>query len=234
MKKIIVFITLLLVTMQSYSQDTKGYIGFSLGPSIPMGDLASKDINKNSAGFAETGAFVDLSFAYKLGGSNFGITALLRAQANSTNLQSMANALANEYPGYTWTIESDGWALSGLMFGGFGSFPVSENVSFDTKAMIGFLNAGSPNLTITVSEPGGTGWISSSRATTRSFAYLIGAGFKFSLGKKLYLLTNLDYIGSNPEFTDVETKTSDGNRSTDTWSQKMGTMNFGIGIALKI
>ena len=120
------------------------------------------------------------------------------------------------------------------MFGCFGSFPISEKASFDTRVMIGFLSASSPEITITGTGPGGTAWIKQGSTTGASFAYLIGAGFKFDIGSKVYLLTNLDYLGSNPEFSKVELTTSDGSRDTDTWSQNIGTLNLSVGIALKL
>lgn len=235
MKKVIFsMVALLTMATQIYAQDEKGYIGISLGPSIPMGDLSSKDADNEAAGWANTGAMFDISFAYKLGESNFGVTALLRGQANPTDAQALVDEIANQNPGINWTVESDGWGIGGLMFGGFGSFPISEKASFDTRAMIGFLSASSPEITVTGTGPGGTAWIKQGSSTSSSFAYLIGAGFKFDVGSKIYLLTNLDYLGSNPEFSNVELTASDGSRETDTWSQSMGTLNFSVGIALKL
>jgi hypothetical protein len=81
MKKIVLsLVALMTFIFQSHAQDEKGYIGISLGPSIPMGDLSSKDADNDAAGWANTGAVFDISFAYKLGEGNFGITALLRGQ----------------------------------------------------------------------------------------------------------------------------------------------------------
>jgi hypothetical protein len=235
MKKIIFsLIAVMTFVLQSQAQDKKGYIGLSIGPSIPMGDLASKDADNDAAGWANTGAIFDISFAYKLGNGNFGISALLRGQSNPTDAQSLADELANQVAGVNWTVESAGWGIGGLMFGGFGSFPISEKSSFDSRAMIGFLSATSPEITITGSGPGGTVWVKQSSTASTSFAYLLGAGFKFDLGKKLYLLTNLDYLGSNPEFKNVETTASDGTREKNTWSQSMGTINLSVGIALKL
>jgi hypothetical protein len=131
MKKIVLsLVALMTFIFQSHAQDEKGYIGISLGPSIPMGDLSSKDADNDAAGWANTGAVFDISFAYKLGEGNFGITALLRGQANPTDAQGLADELANQVAGVNWTVESDGWGIGGLMFGGFGSFPISEKTSF--------------------------------------------------------------------------------------------------------
>lgn len=233
-KRVLSLMALMSFIFLSHAQDEKGYIGISLGTSIPMGDLSSKDADNDAAGWANTGAVFDISFAYKFGEGNFGITALLRGQANPTDAQGLADELANQVAGVNWTVESYGWGIGGLMFGGIGSFPISEKTSFDTRAMIGFLSANSPEITITGTGPGGTAWVKQGSTSATSFAYLVGVGFKLDIGSKLFLLTNLDYLGSNPEFSNVELTASDGSRWTDTWSQSMGTLNFSVGIALKL
>jgi hypothetical protein len=234
MKKI-VFAVLIITAMSlnGNAQGKKGYIGISSGPSFPIGDLSSKDSDNASAGWANTGGIFDISFAYKLGNGNFGITALLRGQVNPFDAQAYANELANQLSGVVWSVDSKAWGIGGLMAGGFGSFPVSKKVNFDARAMIGFLTAVSPEITITAIGAGGAAWARQNSATSTSFAYLIGAGFSFDLGNNLQLLSNLDYLGSKPEFRNVETISSDGSRFTDTWSQSMGAINLSVGVGFR-
>jgi hypothetical protein len=227
------FIFAVAISTQGRAQE-KGYIGISIGPSFPLGDFASTDWDKEDAGGATPGAVFDITFAYKLGGGNFGITAILRGQANPMDVQSMADEIALEEPGISWTVESDGWGVGGLMFGGFGSFAVSEKISFDPRVMIGFVNASSPEITITGSTPIGSIWAKQSSTDASSFAYLLGAGFRFSLGERMALLTNLDYMASNPEFQNVDLTSSIGAREEITWSQEISAINLGLGIALKL
>lgn len=235
MKKILFSLTVLFsITTICLGQSDKGYIGISIGPSTPMGDLASKDANNLAAGWATSGAVFDISFNYKLGESNFGIAALLRGQANATDAQELANEFASQIPGVLWTVDSEPWSMGGLLFGGYASFPVSNKFSFDTKAMFGFLSATSPEITITGSNQEAYIWVNQNSATVSSFAYSLGAGFKYELGRKMYILSNVDYLASNPEFLNVQTIASDGSMSSDTWSQKMGTLNMSFGIAYKL
>jgi hypothetical protein len=156
MKKI-VFAVLIITAMSlnGNAQGKKGYIGISAGPSFPIGDLSSKDSDNASAGWANTGGIFDISFAYKLGNGNFGITALLRGQVNPFDAQAYANELANQFSGVVWSVDTKAWGIGGLMAGGFGSFPVSKKVNFDARAMIGFLTAVSPEITITAIGAGG-------------------------------------------------------------------------------
>lgn len=115
----------------------------------------------------------------------------------------MAQEFANEFPGISWKVESDFWSIVGVLFGGFGSFPISRKATFDTRAMVGFINTNAPAFTIT-----GTGlreaWLKQEKASATSFAYLLGVGLKFYKGSNLCLLTNLDHLAANPEFSNVE------------------------------
>jgi hypothetical protein len=85
--------------------------------------LASKDIDNESAGFATSGAIFDISVAYNLGKGPFGITAMLRGQANPMDAQAFVDGIANQNPGIYWTVESEGWSAGGWMLGGVVLFP---------------------------------------------------------------------------------------------------------------
>jgi len=233
MKNFLIVLTLFLLTGTKCLSQDKGYIAISLGPSIPIGDFASKDANNNSAGWATTGAIFDISFAYKLG-RNFGLSALLRGQANGIDNDAFASELAKQAGG-NWTVDSKAWSIGGLMFGAYGSFPISDKVSFDTRAMIGFLNATSPELNVTLNGSGGAAWVKQSSVSATSFSYLIGGGFKFDVGHKICLIANLDYLGAKPEFRDVEvTSSAGGAPNKSTFSQGFGAINFGFGIGLRL
>ena len=101
---------------QNDSDKRKGYIGLSVGLSIPIGDFADK-----SDGFAETGLQLNLiNFGY-LFSDNIGITATWFGAANPLGAD-----------GY------DPWAYGGLMAGPLLSFQLSEKVEWDFRPMIGY------------------------------------------------------------------------------------------------
>lgn len=229
---IILFAMSLLTATNCFSQD-KGYVAISLGSSTPIGDFASKDPNNNSAGYAKSGAIFDISFGYKFG-KNFGISALLRGQANSTDAQAIADQISRQNPGVSGTVESKTWSIGGYMVGGYGSFPISPKISFDTRLLFGFLSAISPEITVNLVGPGGTAWVKQNSSSSSTFAYLIGAGFKYDVGKRICLLANFDYLGAKPEFSNVETTSSTGSSSKSTFSQSFGTINFGVGIGYRL
>lgn len=231
MKMKILLFSLLIFTVTAFAQD-KGYIGISLGSSTPIGDFASNDPNNNAAGYAKTGLHFDFTFGYKLG-KHFGIAALLRGQANATDAQALADQIAQQNPGVSNTVNSTAWSIGGYMVGGYGSFPISEKFSFESKIMFGFLTATSPDITIDLTGPGGSAWVKENSASSSAFAYLLSAGFKYNVGKHFCLLYYFDYLGAKPEFSNVSTTTSSGTSSTGTFSQNFGTINNNIGIGYR-
>lgn len=104
------------IVKQNNSDKRKGYIGLSVGASIPVGDFADK-----SDGLAKTGLQLNLiNFGY-LFSDNLGITATWFGAANPLDAD-----------GY------DPWSYGGLMAGPLLSFPLSEKVDWDFRPMIGY------------------------------------------------------------------------------------------------
>lgn len=235
MKKLVILLLVATCSFQYVSaQRGNGYFGITLGPSIPIEDFASKDPNNEAAGWANVGGLIDLSFAYEFGTGNFGVTAILRGQSNPTDAQALADAFAAKYNYVNWIVSAENWSLGGLLVGGYGSFDITEKSSFETRGMIGFLNATSPEIKVTGNVLGMEAWTKRSKASATAFSYLLGAGFKFGVGSKLYFLTNLDYLGSKPEFLNVETTTSFGSSEKNTYHQNIGTLNLSVGLGFKI
>ncbi len=226
-------ILMVFITVIGYSQD-KGYIAVSVGPSFPSGDFGSKDVNNESAGLATTGAIFDITFAQKFG-KNLGMTLMLRGQANGVDTDPLVNELIAEAPDASWSAEAETWGIGGFLGGLYGSFPMgaSGKVTFDTRAMIGYINATSPQITIYGNYLGTPFWVNTESASAGAFAYLLGAGFRFNLGNHFCILTNLDYLGARPEFYDVATTSSIGTYETNTYQQKFGTMNVGVGLGYR-
>jgi hypothetical protein len=224
---------LVFTTIHSFAQD-KGYIAISVGPSFPTGDFASKDMDNESAGFAKTGAIFDLSFGYKIG-KNFGVSALLRGQSNKVDAQAIADEMSKQFTSdITGTVRTGSWGVGGFLVGGYGSFPVAKQLSFDSRLMVGFISATSPDMTINLSSSDGSGWVKQSSASGTAFAYLAGIGLKYNAAKRLCVLMNFDYLGAKPEFEDVETTSSMGDYGKSTYSQTFGSINIGFGVGYRL
>lgn len=234
MKKAVLLLTICLFAVtKGFSQD-KGYVAVSIGPSFPIGDFASKDPDNEKAGLAQTGAIFDISFGYKLG-KNFGVAALIRGQANSTDTQAIVDELYTQIPStVNADVETGNWTAGAFLAGGYASFPVSKKISFDPRVMIGFLSATSPDTDVYLSDGSNSGWVKQASVTSTAFAYLVGVGLKFDVGKRICILTNLDYMGANPEFKDVQTLSSDGNIEVNNWKQPFSTINVGVGVGYRL
>lgn len=106
------------------SSKRKGYIGLSIGASIPVGDFADKSI-----GLAKTGLQLNLvTFGY-LFSDNFGIAATWFGAANPVDADGF-----------------DPWSYGGLMGGPLLSFPIAEKVDWDLKPQVGYAVTTLPNL----------------------------------------------------------------------------------------
>lgn len=232
MKKIILILTVLCCT--SAKAQNIGYLGITLGPSIPSGDFGSKDPANKSAGLATTGFVIEGTIAFKLG-KHIGMSALLRSQNNWPDNLVLEDELETQ-TGVAWEVETTAWKLGGFMLGPYGSFPVSEKVSFDTRVMIGFLFGNSPELDFTLKGSGGAGWVKQKSTSSEAvLSFLFGCGFKFNVSEKICLLTNLDYLGSEPEFNNVQILSSAGGSPAKTsFTQSYSTVNLMVGFGIRL
>ena len=229
LKKYSLLVILLSFVTYSNAQD-KGYIGLSVGPSFPMGDYGSSSFNNADAGLAQTGLMLDLSFGYKLG-NNFGIAALLRTQANPID-EDVFDVFS--FPGISMTVKTEPWGIVNFLFGGYATVPIGEvKVNFDARALLGFAGATSPELDMTISDGVTSEWVRQSSETSTSFAYLFGAGFRFNVGSKICLLTNIDYSSTSAEF-DVTTTSSAGESETGSIEQTLSTVNLSVGVGIRL
>jgi len=233
-KQIALLILLTSVISFGFAQSYKGHVGISIGPALPLDDFASRAMGNETAGWAKGGTNIDLSFSHKLGAGKFGITGLIRRQTHKTDAAALAEQYENKYPEIYWKAEFDNWLFGGVLLGGFGSFPITEKVNFDVRAMIGYFRFWQPDIKVTGSVPGAQIWIKQEEATALSFSCLAGLGFKFDIGKSVILMANLDYFYAKPEFLNIKTSLSTGESSTSTSSQTIISLNPSIGIAAKI
>ncbi|MBC6994087.1 hypothetical protein QWY85_18995 [Neolewinella lacunae] len=234
-KTILITLTLLAIATGLDAQGKRGYLGISLGPSIPIGVFASQDDRSEEAGFGEMGAMLDLSLVYQLGKGNYGITAMLRGQLNPFD-DEVRYERFNEILDidFDYDVESGSWGVRTAMLGGFGSVPFSDKLSFYVRVMAGIVSATSPKIEAVGNSRGITILtIERSSATASAFGQLYGGGFTFDLGNKLCLTTNLDYFTAEPEFSNVVISISEGATQTRDVSQKIRTLNFSVGLGLK-
>lgn len=247
MKKVILLLTIPLVLVsKGFSQDDnrKGFTSFNLGSSMPVGNFSSKDFDNSQAGFATNGLVIDFTFGYRIS-KTLGITAIYRSQVNGHDMVAYAEGwedyLDRHYPSVTSSVfvESTSFALSGIMVGINGSFSIGNNISFEPRIAIGPSVASLPAMTTEMYESG-TKLVTTIRpqASTFTFSYIIGAGAKLDVSKKICLLANIDFYASNAYWEDVE-EISIGHITGKTeknyyhYSQKFTTINISAGLGFR-
>ena len=159
MKRNLVIILLILLSFNLYSQDSekKGFIGITIGPSIPIGDFADKSQDNSDAGFANTGLNINLiNFGYRFG-KNLGLAASWFGTAYT------ANIIGEEIM----------WSLGGLLVGPMYYLPVDEKINFNLKCMIGFTAAQFEIIELNEGESSELG-----------FGFDLGASTHFNLSEK--------------------------------------------------
>ena len=233
-----IFLALLIIFSYSISFaqeiERKGSVGFSIGPSFPIGDFGSNSLTNGKAGLAQIGVITELNFAYRLG-KNFGIAAILRGQNNSVDVNAFS-VLTLSIPGISIDVDASNWKIGGFLAGGYGSFPTSKalNTYFDCRALVGVVNATSPSLKFTISDPSGSEWVKQEESNAAAFGLLFGGGFRFNLSEKMALLTNADFLMVSAKFKDVKSSSSLGDNAKTDFTQAMSTFNLSIGIALRL
>lgn len=224
----------MLLTDSVFAQD-KGYIGLSGGASFPIGDYSFTN-STSSGSKALTGFIIDLTYAQKIG-SNFGISALLRKQTNSLDVEAIDEEFRNHGVSYSYsmTLDSENWELGFGMVGGYGSFQMKEGkISFDLRAMIGIAYISLPSHTLTRFYPNGSSsWVKHTVESKSTTAILIGAGFKYNVASRVCLLFNLDYVGiwDDFEYKDIW---SDGDSQISKIFQDLSSVNAGLGVGYRL
>lgn len=231
MKKLIL-LTAAFLTLNFVFAQGKSVFSLSFGPSIPLGEFGSKDIDNQYAGFAKTGLMVEFSYNQKLG-KYFGITFINRSQSHFMDAQALSDAYAQLFPGLGNSVESAYWSNSTLMLGASSSIPITKTISFESRLMFGFATAKSPDMFVHFGNNVNKAWVHQNDVTSFALTSLIGAGFKFDVTKSFSLLLNVDVQGLKPEFRDVVATNSDGLYMKDTYSQKMNTLNIGFGLGYR-
>ena len=268
-KKLLLLNLWLISTIISFSQH-KSSLSLSAGPAFPIGSFGNKEIKSSSSGFAKTGPALNISFVHLLN-KNWGLSITAYGQRHAYDTKALSAAFANEKfydqfvfggtfplpipnPGYSqypdWKFSKDEWWIAAVMAGGYAEFPssISPAMKFMAKVQVGALYAQSPETkgkseTDTVIVTFGQ---TSSHGT--GFAYSLGAGAKYNLNKKLFLMVNLDFIGSNEIlFKDITNTTTivkyPGNPGgssisqsviTGNGKQRVQSINFFAGLGLHL
>jgi hypothetical protein len=272
MKAIVIPVTIfLLISLNSFSQNNidKGSFAVSIGPAFPVGAYAAKDLSKPSSGFAKIGQSASVTYD-RLLEKHFGFSAALHLQRNPLNTKAFETIFSQTkiYQGFwagspnqpppslpytiypNWKFEKRSWFFGSLRLGAFAQFypKGSSNIVFITKAMIGVIYAASPRLVGNSITDTATAHIEQSKSSAFGFTYSVSGGIKYNLHKRVFLLTNLEFMGTNNiRFRDVKVsiitfKGSPGSPdysgqqslTTTDGKQVISSLNINIGIGLRL
>jgi hypothetical protein len=173
MKRLVLILSVIFISTSLFAQtsDRRGFVGMTLGPSIPVGDFASK--YSSDAGGANVGLNISLlNFGYTFG-KNFGVTALWFGAAHKVDTNGSG-------------LDAT-WSYGGLMGGGLYTMPISNQLNFDLKAMVGFVSA-----KLDIHDFGNT--------TANGAGFDFGAALRYHFSDRWSMLMTADYFTSKPNF----------------------------------
>jgi hypothetical protein len=234
MKEKLLLSLLILAFFSVSAQDFKkqSAITLAVGPSIPVGTFADKNLYDEKAGLAAVGGFANISYSNQFS-KFFGVLATLGGRINGVDKNALGSYSLPTGSGATLGIEASTWQFFSVMGGLFQTVPITSNekLTFEIKEMIGVQFSSSPEITTTGFIPG-VGSLNSTeeRQSVSSLAYALGLGFKYKLGGNLGLKLFGDYQGASPKFTFIGSGPAD-EPIEQKLKQNTSAINVGLGLS---
>jgi hypothetical protein len=196
-------------TMKNGLSKKRGYIGLSLGPSFPLGDFAKKEnfaLGTGLTGPEKTSVGLQLNLV------NLGYLFSEHVGIAAAWFGAAYNRSSNR------SYELEPWSCGGIMVGPLFSFPMSEKVEWDLRAMIG------PSACSGQPENGGTSPVE----TNSALVFNIGSMHRVHLSKKISLLLSADFFSTKLKFKD------NGANWPGADEQPIRALSLGVGFAYRI
>ena len=207
MKKFVFSLLCFAISMALCAQmeERKGYIGLTMGASIPLGDFGDNSFSNADAGFAQTGFNLTLvHFAYKFS-ENFGMAASWMGTAHIAKIPSFYD------PDMGIGYESDEgmWSYGSLFVGLLASVPATDKLYFEFKPMIGYVVASISEFNVFVEDQ-----------QAEALGFDLMATTRYNFNEKWCALFNIDYFTAKPEF--------------DYFKQSISSLNINVGLAYRL
>lgn len=207
------------------------FIGVSAGISIPTGDFAQANIDDSTCGFARSGVNIQMTYGYRFT-HNLGLQAQITYNSNAFDYIKYENGLMEQYPDYQVSVESrTNWSSGGILIGPYLRLPLTEQLSWDVRALFGLYGAYSPDIIIHTSKGAlekndyyrnpGKGF---------SFGYSLGSGFKYQFSK-YYLLLYADYVASPISIDNASGWDWNDQPYSTTFKQEINYISVSLGFA---
>ncbi len=243
MKRITIFILLVcnisLFAQRKYT-DEKGFLGFSVGPSIPFGDFKKADDFNNNDGFAKTGlTFNVLSFGYRFY-KFFGIAATLNygnSNLNTNELLNYYNTTETQQNKEYISIGSSPYSYGSAMVGPYLSYHAGM-VDIEFRGMGGIAFAMMPEITSNYYLGGNQEQmfqdVKQKEASSINYSIDIGLGVKYSLMDNLYFIGFIDYYQTDHTFNTTQENLTTGESEEIVTKKKIQFILPSVGVAYKI
>lgn len=215
---------------QEEEKPRRGYIGISLGASIPTGQFASSDYKEDYSGYAKTALSLQLiNFGFTFG-SNIGIAGMWTGNTFKVNEDALLNNLAVG----GLSIEADPWSFGALMIGILISVPANK-FNIDFRGMIGYAYTTAPEISISGYSDEGPFVLTQKSASSDAVAGDFGMGIRFHLSQLICLNLLFDYLACKPVFSSMLYSGEAGIYQPIQFEQPMNhfTITGGIGFKLK-
>jgi hypothetical protein len=216
------------LTFNVVSQEKKNQINFSIGPSFAIGNFGEESTSIENSGSAVIGVNLYLYYGHKFT-RNIGVGIKWFGNSNLFETNKFLSDL-DEQKGGSWSTKPSYWGLGGFLAGMTGHIPTREKIVVDFRILIGYPVLSSPESKFT-DESRSNIWINMESSSARGFGYNIGTGFSYFFHPKWCVNINLDYIGANFRFQNINLYDSNG--SLDYFhdlKQRVSLINSTIGI----
>lgn len=234
MKKILLLslISFVYFNVNAQTITHKSSIGITVGPSFPLGDFGSKDLGNSQSALAKVGGFLGIDYSYRFS-KYFGAIVSAQGRIHGVDEKALAAYAVPEGTGASLSITTSTWRMGAIMAGVFQVVPLTkdEKLNLEVRALGGYQSTSSPKMDVKISIPGMGSFQSTQESeSVGSFAYVVGAGLKYSLSPSIALKLSGDYNGAQPKFT-VTTYPADA-PVTQKVKQSVGAFNVGVGLAI--
>lgn len=213
------------------------YINFSAGPSIPIGEFASNDVNNPGAGYAKVGLKGEISVGINLT-RHIGIIAETFLNSNGTKPDKLTEYLNSTFPGYSWGITSKKWSIYGVYTGLSFRTPVNKNIDVFLHTFGGFINSTSPDFVFSADSSNMQGNYVIESGTTSAMTFKLTSGLEYKMDNRFSICGIIEYIGSKPKFNNIKTtvsfydkntgKYTSNHQSSTSFEQTLSVFNIGV------
>jgi len=234
MKNIVLTFLLLIVcsvlSAQEIDEESKFYIGVSIGTSFSIGDFADTDVNNFESGFAKDGQKIDL-FGGMVLNDKIVLIGQFRYESFETDVEEAINQYNALNQATTFTGSADNWQTHYFLLGLAYKIKISQKFALYPRFGVGPLWATNPGVTINSMDPNSNQNFRRSSETGFGFGYDIGIGLRRDFGRRISLMPAFLFSGGSVN-TNVETTINNINVVRN-YKPRIQSFTLGLSVAYR-